>query len=161
MKITVWLATRDRTTWIAAAEITGLTLVLLAVPSTLVRLMGFMLLGHLGYRALTSLPIGSIPSRPDGAKQYRRNQDLRSRVVGFLNEVKRVEHFAERARVGGLSPRELERHVSSARERVMEAAADVADMCGRFVPKPEAEAESDNWIRRLKVHDRVVQSPSV
>ena len=161
MKITVWLATRDRTTWIAAAEITGLIFVILAVPNTLARLVGFLLLGHLGYHALTSLPIGSIPSRPDGAKQYRRNQDLRSRIVGFLNEVRRVEHFAQQARVGGLPPLELERHLSSAKERVMAAAADVAEMSGRFVPEPEQEVECGSWLRRLRVHDKVVQSSSI
>jgi hypothetical protein len=165
MKITVWLATRDRTTWIAAAEITGLTLVLTTVESTWVRFAGLALLIHLGYRALTGLPIGSIPGRPDGAKQYRRNQDLRSRVVGFLNEVKRVEHFAQQARVGGLPRGELEQHLASGQVRVMAAAAEVAKVSGQFIPEPEPEAAAgpgaDNWIRRLRVYEKVVRSPSI
>ena len=56
-------------------------------------------LGHLGYRALTSLPIGQVPGRPAGMARQRRNLQLRTRVVAFLNEVRRAESYA--ASTGG------------------------------------------------------------
>ena len=73
MKVRVWLVTRERATWIAGAEILGLALVLtMAVESSIARLLGFALLAHLGYSALTSLPMGAIPGRPPGRQQRRK-----------------------------------------------------------------------------------------
>ncbi len=98
-----------------------------------------MLLAHLGYTAMTGLPVGTIPGRPEGAARERRNLDLRSRVVGFLNEVRRVEAYAERARVSGLPPAEVERSLYSAQQRMMSAAAEVAKASGR-PPTPSGGA---------------------
>ena len=131
MKISIWMASRDRDTWILAAEIFVLALVLFYAPGTTIRvLLGLPLLVHVGYRALTSLPLGMIPGRPPGAKE-RRNQDLRSRVVGFLNEVRRVEEYAERAQVAGRPPAEVENNLRSAEKRLMAAAAEVVKVAGR------------------------------
>lgn len=131
IKITVWLATRERATWITGAEILGVALVLSAVPGTIVRLVAFLLLGHLGYAALTSLPMGAIPGRPEGTTHERRNLHLRSRVGAFLNEVRRVEGYAQRAKTAGKSRREVEEDLRSAEKRMMLAAAEVVKVTGR------------------------------
>jgi hypothetical protein len=131
MKITIWLATRERDTWITAAEIFALATVLLYAPGTTIRLLvGLPLLAHLGYKALTSLPMGMVPGRPPGGKE-RRNQDLRTQVVGFLNEVRRVEEYAQRAVTAGRPHEEVENNLRSAEERMMAAAAEVAKVAGR------------------------------
>lgn len=105
---------------------------LITAPAGFIRLVvGLPLLTHLGYKALTSLPMGEVPGRPEGAKRERRNQDLRSRVVVFLNEVRRVEEFAQRAKLAGHPTRELESTLRSAQQRMMAAAAQVAKETGR------------------------------
>lgn len=128
MRITVWLASRDRITLIAAAEVLLLALLLFAGSPGLRVWLGLPLLGHLGYRALTSLPIGQIPGKPNGVARQRRNQDLRTRVVAFLNEVRRVESYA--AKNGG-EP-DMEANLEAGRLRMMNAAAEVARVAGRF-----------------------------
>jgi hypothetical protein len=135
IRITVWLATRDRPTWIAAVETLFIGLIVLAAPEmTLARVCGLALLAHLGYSAMTSLPVGQIPGRPRSMARERRNADLRTRVVGFLNEIRRVEAYAERARVAGLPASEVERTLHTAHERMMVAAAEVVKVTGRPVP---------------------------
>lgn len=141
MKLTVWLATRERSTWFLGAEVLVLFLVLTSVPSMVLRLVGFCLLGHLGYRVLTSLWIGSIPGRPVGAKIARRNQELRSSVIGFLNEVRRVEDYAQRARAGGLPATTIERKLRLAERYVMQAAETVAKTAGRHVAPTSVEGD--------------------
>ena len=134
MKLTVWLATRDRHTWIMAVEIVALGLVVGTASTTPWRLVGLALLAHLGYTALTSLPVGSIPGRPENARRERRNQELRSKVVAFLNEVRRVEDFHRRARTGGIPEEEVQENLRSAERRVMAAAAQVAKTTCRPPP---------------------------
>jgi len=132
MKVTVWLVSRDRSALITGAEVLALGVVILSAPtSTLLQFVGFVLLAHVGYKALTSLPMGSVPGRPEGAKRERRNQDLRSRVVGFLNEVRSVEAYVQRARVSGKSEREIAQEIQAARRRMMETAEEVAKVAGR------------------------------
>lgn len=138
MKIRIWLVTRERDTWITGGVILALALVLLAIPGTLLRFVGFVLLGYLGYRALTSLPLGMVPGRPDGASQHRRNLDLRSRVVGFLNTVRSVEDYAQRVKLAGGPEGEVEKSLRSAQMRVMNAAAEVVKAMGRGTPEPTA-----------------------
>lgn len=130
MKVSVWLVTREREAWITAAEILLLGLVLL-VSGTFVRLLfGLPLLVHLGYKALTSLPMGAVPGRPPG-RPARRHLDLRARVVRFLDEVRRVENYAEQAELARLPKREVQAHLFAAQRRVMEAAREVAKESGR------------------------------
>jgi len=126
------MATRERGTWITAAEVIGLGLVLFTAPGPVIRLLfGLPLLVRLGYKALTSLPMGSIPGRPEGAKQERRRYDLRARVVVFLDEVRRAEDFAQQARVAGWPKGEVEDYLRSAQRRVVNAAAQVVKVTGR------------------------------
>jgi hypothetical protein len=126
MKIRIWLLTRERSSWIAAAEIFGLALVLtLAVESGLARLLAFALLGHLGYTALTGLPMGEVPGRPAGG-QRRRNLDLRLQVVAFLREVRRVDEFAQRAQLASQPHVQVEADLRAGEQRVLAAAAKVA-----------------------------------
>ena len=133
MKITVWLVTRERDAWMTGAEVILLGLLLIASPGPLIRLwFGLPLLAHLGYRALTSLPLGQVPGRPVGAARQRRNQHLRSRVVAFLNEVRRAENYALRATHVGQIPEELEENLRSAERRMMVAAGEVAKVAGRL-----------------------------
>lgn len=133
MKLRIWLVTWERDTWITAAEILALGVVLLTSSGTVVALVvGLPLLAHLGYTALTSLPLGEIPGAPVGAKRLRRNQDLRSRVVGFLNEMRRVEEYAEQAEVSGRPRHEVERDLRWAKQRMMTAAAEVTKAAGRL-----------------------------
>jgi hypothetical protein len=132
IKITIWLVTRDRDTWVTGAEIVCLTLVLIvAVESTVGRAIGLLVLAHLGYRALTSLPMGAIPGRPLASRQERRNLHLRARIVGFINEVRRVEEYVQRARTAGRPRVEVEMQLRSAERRLMEAAAEVVRFTGR------------------------------
>lgn len=108
-----------------------LALVLVAaVESTVVLVFGLLVLAHVGYRALTSLPLGQVPGRPPGA-QTRSNLHLRSRIVGFLNEVRRVEDYVARARTAGRPRAEVETHLRTAERRLMAAAAEVAKVTGR------------------------------
>jgi hypothetical protein len=131
MKITVWLLTRERDTWITGAESLGLLLVVLTAPGVFARLAGVLLLTHVSYKALTSLPLGKVPRRPEGSKAIRRNQDLRTRVVGFLNEMRRAEDYAHQAEVGSRPTRDFERDMVWARQRMMAAAAEVVKAAGR------------------------------
>lgn len=149
MKIRIWLLTRERETWITATELLGLALILLTDAGGVLRLLvGLPLLGHVGYKALTSLPMGRVPGRPDGSKSVRRNLDLRSRVVGFLNEMRRVEDFAHQAVVGGRPQKELERDLVWAKKRMMAAAEEVVRAAGRpVVPSP---METDGVPRATK-----------
>jgi hypothetical protein len=133
MKIRLWLVTWERGTWITLAEIVALGLLMVAQGTAVTQLVGLAILAHLGYTALTSLPLGEIPGAPDGAKRLRRNQDLRSRVVGFLNEVRRVESYVQQAEVGGRPRGELDKDLHWARQRMMNAAAEVAKAAGRPV----------------------------
>jgi hypothetical protein len=140
MKITVWLATMDRRTWTTAAEVLILAGIVWIAPGALVRiLVGIPLLAHVGYLALTSLPMGVVPRRAEGG-QSRRHYDLRERVVRFLEEVRRVEHYAEQARVGGIARKEIDEQVRSAQRRVMNAAVAVAQATGRSSdPEPKVD----------------------
>lgn len=131
MKIRVWLLTRERATGVAALETLILLVVLLAGPGLWIRmLVGLPLLAHLGYTAMTALPMGMIPSRPEESKQRRRNQDLRSWVVRFLNEVKELEHSVEKAKSASRTPDQVEERLREGRRRVMGAAAEVAKAIG-------------------------------
>lgn len=141
--MTVWLMTRERSTWFQGAEIVGLLLIVTTVPSMVLRLIGLGLLIHLGYRVLTSLWIGSIPGPPVTSKAERRNQDLRSSVIGFLNEVRRVEDYALRARAGGMPAPKLEHNLRIAERGIMQAASVVARTAGRYVEEPSAEDDSE------------------
>ena len=144
MRITVWLATRDRSTWMVGGEVALLALLMSAGSPTLRTWLGLPLLAHLGYRALTSLPIGQVPGRPTGVARQRRNQRLRTRVVAFLNEVRRAESYA--ARTGGAAD-EKEANLAVARARMMAAADEVAKVAGRFGLELESRARRNRAVR--------------
>lgn len=121
---------------------------------------GLPLLVHLGYTALTSLPIGSIPGRPAGA-QHRRNQDLRARVVGFLNEVRRVEEYAQRAKTAGWSAKEVQANMRAAQQRMMAAASHVAEATGRSTPEPaELDAGAGRGRVTILTHEKPRHLPT-
>jgi hypothetical protein len=154
MKIRVWLVTWDRATWIAGAEILGLAVLLMtAIESSAARMLGFALLAHLGYSALTSLPMGAIPGRPAG-RQQRRNLELRAKVVVFLREVQRLEEYVQRARLSGWSHRDIETNLQASELRLMAAATDVAKVARRTaVTPPDTAAPPDQGASaRLTVH---------
>jgi hypothetical protein len=143
VKIRVWLAARERETYIVAAEVLVLALVLITGPATWVRvLVGLPLLGHLGYHAITSLPIGALPGRPEGQTKQRRNQELRSHVAAFLHQVRRLEEYAQRAKVDGRPLREVEHNLLAAERTMMAAAADLVKAAGRSTASAEAEVSS-------------------
>jgi hypothetical protein len=169
MKLRIWLVTRDRETWFTGAEIVGLAIVLASASPSLRVLLGLPLLAHLGYRALTSVPLGQIPGRPEWAKQVRRNQDLRSRVVGFLNEMRRVEDLAHNGRLSGGTSVAVERDLAYAKRRMMEAAKEVVRAAGHVesrvpgagheesataTPKTEAGPSRTASIQRLMQRTR-------
>ena len=147
MRITVWLVTRDRFTWLVLAEVALLALLLVGGSPALSTWIGLPLLAHLGYRTLTSLPIGQVPGRPVGVARQRRNQHLRTRVVAFLNEVRRAENYALRADTAHGVPDEVEAHLKQARARVMTAAGEVAKVAGRFGLELESRAERNRALR--------------
>jgi len=133
VKVTVWLLTRERETWITGVEVLLLGIVLIVPSNVLVRLLfGIPLLVHVGYRALTSLPMGSVPGRPPRGQQ-RRRYDLRVRVVRFLEEVKRLEDYAQQAEVAQLPEREVREVMFTGQQRVMAAARQVARQTGQTV----------------------------
>jgi hypothetical protein len=133
VKISVWLVTRERETWITSAELLLLGVILLLPTSPMVRMLfGLPLLAHVGYKALTSLPMGLVPGRPERG-QHRRHYDLRARVVRFLDEVKRVEDFAQRAELAEVPDDEVKEFLFAAQRRVMAAARDVAKQTGQGV----------------------------
>ncbi len=133
MKISVWLVTRERETWITSAELLVLGVILLSPTGPLVRMLfGLPLLTHVGYKALTSLPMGLVPGRPERG-QHRRHYDLRARVVRFLDEVKRVEDFAQRAELAEVPDDEVKEFLFVAQRRVMAAAREVAKQTGQGV----------------------------
>ena len=145
IKLTIWLVTLERSTWIRGAEILGLALIIIVAPPWPFRLaVGLPLLVLLGYGALTSLPLGMIPRKPDGAKQDRRNQDLRSRVVGFLNDVRGLEAYVQRARISDLPRSELEANLRKAQQKLMRSAADMVTVMGKA---PIEAPEPSNTVR--------------
>ena len=136
MKIRIWLVTRERSTWIAAGELAVIAVLFaLSVESALVQLFGFGLLAHLGYMAMTGLPMGQVPGRPAGG-QPRRNLDLRAQVVAFLREVRRVDEYAQRAKISGLPPDQVEASLRVGEQRLMAAAAKVARVTRRPAMQP-------------------------
>jgi len=142
IKITVWLASRERETWIASAEVLGIALILLSAPGPILSLLvGLPLLTHLGYTALTSLPIGMIPGR-SVVKRERRNQDLRIQVRAFLNEVRRVEEYVQRSRDLGRPRGEVEQSLHAAEKRMMAAAVKVVQATGRSTESADSEART-------------------
>jgi hypothetical protein len=151
MKLRIWLVTRDRLTWFTAAEVVALAIVLLGASDTMRLLFGLPLLAHLGYMALTSVPLGQIPGRPEWAKSVRRNQDLRSRVVGFLNEMRRVEDLAHHAHIVGRAPAAIERDLVTAKKRMMAAATEVVRAAGQVAPHV---AEPEQPVERARVATR-------
>lgn len=94
-------------------------------------LVGVPVLGHLGWSALTSVPVGAVPGPPPGISERRRNHHLRYRVVGFLNEVQRVEEFVQGAKAAGLPRHEVERSLRSAEHRLRSTAAEVVKVLGQ------------------------------
>lgn len=131
MNIRIWLVTWERETWISASEVLAIAAILYFGPSAAIRLLvGLPLLAHIGYKAVTSLPMGAVPGRPPGGRQ-RSQYDLRARVKAFLTEVRRVEDFAARARVAGWSGREVKNEVLEGQKRIIEAAAQVARATGQ------------------------------
>lgn len=143
MKISIWLATMDRRTWITSAELLTLFGIMWTAPGAVVRLfVGIPLLAHVGYQALTSLPMGIVPRRPEGG-QPRRHYTLRERIVRFLDEVRRVEDYADRARMAGLDEKEVDENLRAAQRRVMTAAAAVAQAIGR---PSSADAQVDPYL---------------
>lgn len=132
MRITVWMATRERRTLWTALEALALGLIVVAAPSAPVRLLvGLPIVVHLGYLALTSLPMGLVPRRRERGVA-RRRYDLRTRIVRLLDEVKRVEDYVGRARIAGLPEDDVEDYLHTAQRRVMTAAAAVAQASGRW-----------------------------
>jgi len=155
MRFTVWLAARDRTSIMHAAEAVVIALLLFEPVMAFRLLFGVPLLAHLAYSAMTSLPIGTIPGRPLG-KPERTNHDLRAGVVVFLNEVRRVEDFAQRAVTGGMPETEVEAKLEVARRRILGAANSVAEAVGRYTEPPEIPS-SDASDTPLLTHARPVQ----
>jgi hypothetical protein len=109
-----------------------------AVESGLTQLLAFGLLAHLGYSALTGLPMGEIPGRPPGGQQ-RRNLDLRAKVVVFLREVRRLEEYAQRARLSGWSRTEVDTNMHAAESRIMTAASSVAEAARSTATAPPGQ----------------------
>lgn len=94
-------------------------------------IVGIPLLAHLGWTALTSLPVGKVPGPPPGVEERRRNHQLRYRVVAFINEVQRAERFAQRAEARRLPPQEVEKNLRLAENRILDIAGEVVDHVGR------------------------------
>ena len=158
MKITIWLAARDRWTWIAGAETLGLALILvIGIDSWMVRLLGVALLAHLGYSAVTSLPMGEVPRRPPTG-QHRRNLELRASVTTFLREVRRLEEYAQRARLSGWSRTEIEANLDAAERKMAAVASEVAKTARRTAYQPPDEGALPESRPTFTVHARATEA---
>jgi hypothetical protein len=59
-------------TWVTTAETLALVAILVAVPSTLLRvLLGIPIVLHLGWSVMTSVPVGGVPGPPPGVGERR------------------------------------------------------------------------------------------
>lgn len=126
-----WMAI-ERRTWIALAETVALVGLILFFRDTLVLLaLGLPLVAHLAWTAVTSVPVGQIPGPPPGIGERRRNHLLRYQVVAFLDQVQRVETFAEKANTAGKPRPDLERELSVAGRRLQAIASDIVKVAGR------------------------------
>jgi hypothetical protein len=106
-----------------------------------------------------SLPLGQVPGRPVGVARQRRNQHLRTRVVAFLNEVRRAENYALRASNVNEIPGELEENLRSAERRMMVAASEVARVAGRFGAVQSGDALRERPSQRPRRPTRRTASP--
>jgi hypothetical protein len=122
----------ERGTMITIAEVAVLVvLLLLDAPSTARILVGIPLVLHLGWSAVTSLPIGRVPGPPPGVGERRRKHLLRYQVVAFLDYVQKVESLVEE-RNGSTKPRRsVERELEAAEHRLKEIAGDIVKVAGR------------------------------
>ena len=119
-------------TWVTTAETLALVAILVAVPSTLLRvLLGIPIVLHLGWSVMTSVPVGGVPGPPPGVGERRRNHRLRYRVVEFLREVKRLEAFARQANGRGSSDPDVEKNVRGAEQRLHDVVAEIIRVAGR------------------------------
>lgn len=158
MKIRIWLVTREPQTWIAGAEIVALALLLLwAVDSPAVRVLGLVVLAHLGYTALTGLPMGRIPGRPLRGRP-RRNLDLRAQVVTFLREVRRVDDYAQSALLAGWPVERLQAGLRAGEQRVMAAAARVAEVTTHPTTAPDESVKPARRHRLSLQRTRATQT---
>lgn len=131
MNVGKWIAAREPATWITLAEVLGLGFALFATGTVLRLVVGLPLLLHLGWTALTSLPLGQVPGPPAGRDERRRNHQLRYRVVAFLNEVQRAEKYVQRAEAARLPQNEVEKNLRLAENRILDIAGEVVDVVGR------------------------------
>jgi len=81
---------------------------------------------------MTSLPAGQIPGRPSSRAEKRKNYQLRARVGAFLNEVKRMESYVQRARSGGVPRNEVKQQLRTAEKRLIDQATQVAKATGKI-----------------------------
>jgi hypothetical protein len=102
-----------------------------ASGGSLALLVGGPILLHLGWSALTSVPVGAVPGPPPGLGERRRNHHLRYRVVAFLNEVQRVEEFVQSSKSAGLPRHQVEKNLRSAEHRLRSTAAEVVKVVGQ------------------------------
>lgn len=118
--------------WVTVAEALYLALLLVIGPGVWVRVViGLPILAHLAYTRLASLPRDEEPTLPKSVDGRRRNYELRKRVEEFLNEVKRMERYAVRAKAAGLPRSEVEDNLRSVEKRLHATVAEVPKVVGR------------------------------
>ena len=128
MSATAWAAGRERSTWIAAAEILGIGLLLLVAPHSVVgRLFAVLLLSHLGYAALSrgSARVSSGSGERVGDQSASGAKDRPATLVRFLNDVRGAEAFLRHSRDSGLQRSEVEQRLRAAQRDLTEAADQV------------------------------------
>lgn len=119
-------------TALTVLEVLALAAVLLLAPSPALRVvLGLPLILHLGWRVISSVPVGGIPGPPPGVGERRRNHRLRYRVVEFLREVKRIEAYARQAGDGAVAPREVESNLRGAERRLHDIIGEMIRVAGQ------------------------------
>jgi hypothetical protein len=128
MTATVWATKRERSTWVAAAEILGIGLLVLMAPHSVVgRVLAVLLLSHLGYTALTGQGrrVSGATGERVGDQSALAGKSRPPTLVRFLNEVRGAEAFLLHSRDSGLQRTEVEQKLRAAQRELSEAAEQV------------------------------------
>ena len=131
MKLSIWLRTRDQDTWIVTIEAVLIGFVLLVEPSPYARLLAVALLGHLAWVTTDLLRMTRNGRSRAGSRAVRANHELRTHVIHFLREIKRVEAFRRRAAASPLSSEQVNERIVAAQLQILTAASKAAKVVGR------------------------------
>lgn len=153
MSVTTWAAAKHGSTWVVAAEVLCIGLLLLMAPQSLLgRIVAVFLLSHLGYTALAGMASGASSASQQEIRHAPSAPvvDRPATLVRFINEVRRVDAFVQHSADSGLQRSEVEPKLREAQRQLSEAADEVLRVTAakRAV---EAHEEIDGDGNRLSI----------